>query len=270
MDVFFLNGSGGPLFCVYHGAAKRRHPPLGLIYAPPFAEEMNRARRMAALQARRLAELGVDVLLLDPFGTGDSAGEFGEASWEIWREDIKAAMGWLGARIDGPVGLWGLRLGALLAADVAAENPSRVSHLVLWQPVLSGDRYLTQFLRLRLAASLDKSASRETTKDLRARLSAGEALEVAGYKLTPTLAGEIGSRNLAAFLQHTASPPLLWLEVAAEANATLTAASQEVVDTVGQLRPVLARSVLGEQFWMIQETTIAPNLLQATEDSLRK
>jgi exosortase A-associated hydrolase 2 len=224
---------------------------------------------MAALQARRLAELGVDVLLLDPFGTGDSAGEFSDASWVIWREDIKAAMNWLSARTDGQVGLWGLRLGALLAADVIAEDPGCVTRLVLWQPVLSGDRYLTQFLRLRLAASLDKTSNRETTKDLRARLSAGEALEVAGYKLMPTLAREIGSRNLAAFLQHTAGPPLLWLEVAAEANAPLTTASQEVIDTVGQLRPVQAKSVLGEPFWMIQETTIAPNLLEATEDGLR-
>ena len=269
MDVFFLNGSGGPLFCIYHRAAKRRHPPLGLIYVPPFAEEMNRARRMAALQARRLAKLGIDVLLLDLFGTGDSAGEFGDASWEIWREDLKAAMSWLATRTDGQVGLWGLRLGALLAADVAAEDPSRITRLVLWQPVLSGDRYLTQFLRLRLAASLDKSTNRETTKDLRARLSAGEALEVAGYQLTAALAREIGSRKLAAFLHDTAGPPLLWLEVAAEAAATLTAASQDVVDTVGRVRPVLARSVLGEPFWTIQETTIAPGLLEATEDSLR-
>jgi exosortase A-associated hydrolase 2 len=140
MELFYLKGSQGPLFSIYHPAARTRRPRLGLVYAPPFAEEMNRARRMAALQARRLAELGVDILLLDPYGTGDSAGDFGEARWEIWRDDLRTAIAWLGAHTNGKVGLWGLRLGALLAADVAASDPDRLARLVLWQPVLSGDR----------------------------------------------------------------------------------------------------------------------------------
>src|SRR3546814_1526626 len=63
--------------------------------------EMNRSRRMAALQARALAALGIDVLLLDLFGTGDSAGDFRDARWEIWREDAMAAVAWLGARCGG-------------------------------------------------------------------------------------------------------------------------------------------------------------------------
>src|SRR5690606_29370002 len=118
----------------------------------------------------RLAALGIDVLLLDPFGTGDSAGDFGEARWETWRADAEAAVAWLGERCGGPVGLWGLRLGAVLAADVAAQANGRIAYLVLWQPVLFGERFLTQFLRLRVAAGMGGQAVQETTKDLRARL----------------------------------------------------------------------------------------------------
>jgi alpha/beta superfamily hydrolase len=40
---------------------------------------MNKARRMAALQARALAALGYGVLLLDLHGCGDSSGDFGDS-----------------------------------------------------------------------------------------------------------------------------------------------------------------------------------------------
>ena len=126
MEVFFLKGTRGSLFSVYHPAHGYDRRRLSLVYVPPFAEEMNRARRMAALQARRLSELGIDVLLLDPFGTGDSEGDFGDARWDIWCDDVRTAMNWLAVRTNAPVGLWGLRLGALLAADVASRQ-SRLS-----------------------------------------------------------------------------------------------------------------------------------------------
>ncbi len=55
MEVFFLQGAQGQLFSVYHPSSLSGPARGGLVYLPPFAEEMNRARRMAALQARRLA-----------------------------------------------------------------------------------------------------------------------------------------------------------------------------------------------------------------------
>ena len=75
-------------------------PPGGCTarHLPPFAEEMNHSRRMATLQAHRLAALGIDVLVVDLFGTGDSAGDFADARWETWQEDAKAAVAWLGRR----------------------------------------------------------------------------------------------------------------------------------------------------------------------------
>jgi len=81
---------------------------------------MNKARRMAALQSRRLAAAGYSVLQIDLFGCGDSSGDFADARWEIWKQDLRLALGWLKPRVAGPLGLWGLRLGATLAAFVLA------------------------------------------------------------------------------------------------------------------------------------------------------
>jgi exosortase A-associated hydrolase 2 len=269
MEAFFLDGVKGPLFSIYHTAARQRHNRLGLVYAPPFAEEMNRSRRMAAIQARRLAGLGVDVLLMDPFGTGDSGGDYSEADWWIWREDIKLAMSWLGARIGGRVGLWGLRLGAMLAAEVAADESNHVERLILWQPVLSGDRHLSQFLRLRLAASLNKESGRESTKDLWARLRRGEMVEVAGYPLAPNLANAISNLKLQNFLERLPSIPVQWLEISSQEQMSLPPASEDLVGALLKRGiPMTAKSVHGESFWAIQEITLAPQLLSATENAL--
>jgi exosortase A-associated hydrolase 2 len=266
MEALFLDGRQGPLFCVYHPAAIQRRERIGLVYLPPFAEEMNRSRRMVALQARRLAALGVDVLLLDLFGTGDSAGDFGEARWEAWREDAKAAMDWLSARCAGRVGLWGLRLGALLAAEVAAEAPSGLARLLLWQPVLSGERHLTQFLRLRVAASMGKGSGKETARDLRARLSQGEALEIAGYELAPALAEAIAGLQLAALLARLKGLRPDLMEVSAgEVPAPAPATQKLLAELERQGLPHTAHAVCGEPFWSIQEITLAPRLLDATD-----
>ena len=270
MDAFYLDGSKGPLFLVYHPAVRARYPRLGLVYVPPFAEEMNRTRRMAALQARRLAQLGVDVLLLDPFGTGDSAGEFGDARWEVWRDDVGTAIAWLSSRADAKVGLWGVRLGALLASDVAATQPERIARLILWQPVLAGDRYLTQFLRLRVAATMDAGADRESTKELRARLTTGIPLEIAGYELAPALADSISSLQLQTCLETLGAVPTTWLEVTAQDQTALALPSQQIVNALRERgHQLVAAAVRGEPFWAAQEITLAPNLLQATDDLFR-
>jgi exosortase A-associated hydrolase 2 len=266
MEVFFLKGTRGSLFSVFHPAHEHGRNRLSLVYVPPFAEEMNRARRMSALQARRLSELGIDVLLLDPFGTGDSEGDFGDARWDIWYDDVRTAMNWLGARTNAPVGLWGLRLGALLAADVASRHP--IERLVLWQPVLSGDSYLTQFLRLRLAATMNMGENRESTKTLRERLAQRKTLEIAGYHLAPDLANAIASLRFRDLVQTNQVSAINWLEVTTDPSGTFSPGSQKVLDVLTQQDRVTAKIVTGQPFWLAQEITLVPELLSATDDVL--
>jgi alpha/beta superfamily hydrolase len=72
----------------------------------PFVEEMNKSRRMAALQSRSLAARGYSVLQIDLFGCGDSSGDFADASWEIWVQDVVLGAQWLSQRVGGAVALW--------------------------------------------------------------------------------------------------------------------------------------------------------------------
>ncbi|WP_342120939.1 hydrolase 2, exosortase A system-associated [Pseudoduganella sp. OTU4001] len=265
-QALFLAHGAAARFALYHAPAA---PCRGAwLYLHPFAEEMNKARRMAALQAAALAAQGWAVLQLDLHGCGDSAGDFGEASWDSWRADVALGLDWLqetlGTQLPQAPGLWGLRLGALLALDYA-QHPAGLapSRLLLWQPVLQGAAHLTQFLRLQLAAQmLGEGGPEGGTAALRATLAAGTPLEIAGYALNPALAlaldGLDGTRQ--------APPcPVHWLEVVAEAGRPLSPAAQRVARQWQEAgASVLTASAPGPQFWATQEIAEAPALLQAT------
>src|SRR6476620_8431972 len=125
-EPFFLQTDRGRRFCLYHAPRAEKECRGAFIYVHPFGEEMNKSRRMAAMQARAFAAMGFGVLQIDLFGCGDSSGEFREARWNIWKQDLAVARSWLGNRVAAPVSLWGLRLGALLALDFARSSANTI------------------------------------------------------------------------------------------------------------------------------------------------
>jgi len=267
-SAFFLPAERGQRFCVYHPSV-RDGAGLGIVYAHPFCEEMNKARRMAALQSRRLAAAGYAVLQIDLFGCGDSSGDFADARWETWKQDLQIALGWLRSRVHGPLGLWGLRLGATLAADVAQDPGLGIEQLLLWQPVGSGELFLRQFLRLRLAAEmLAEGTAQSGVRELRETLSRGVPLEIAGYDLHPRLATEIDALRLADLVP--AVRRVHCLEVTAAAEPKLSPATQRALEAWrSKGLDVRAAAVAGEPFWSTLEITECEALLAATEGSLK-
>jgi len=268
-EVFFLPSEPGSRFLLYHPPAADVAPAGSIVYVHPFAEEMNKARRMAALQSRRLAAMGRAVLQIDLLGCGDSSGEFGDARWSDWIRDIAAAVEWLRKKVSGPVGLWGLRLGAALATDAARMADLAIEELVLWQPVASGEQFLGQFLRLQLAAEmLTAGAAQSGVRELRAAVAGGRVLEIGGYELNPDMASAIDGFRLA-----DGAPVVRrvhWLEVSAQPEPAVTPASRRVLEAWrGAGLDVRAMAVTGEPFWSTLEITECPALLAATEASLR-
>jgi exosortase A-associated hydrolase 2 len=254
-EAFFLASAPGERFCLYHAPAGVCRGAL--VYVHPFAEEMNKSRRMAALQARALAAAGFGVLQIDLHGCGDSDGDFGDVRWEQWHADLATASSWLHARLGQPVGLWGLRLGALLALDHARRHT--VHQLVLWQPVLQGAAFLTQFLRLLVASGmLDEDAPAAGTRELRAVLDSGRPLEIAGYLLAPELASAIDALDAASLAPAC---PVHWFELLASAERALPPAAARIAQQWGGQAIV---KVAGAPFWSTQEITECPALIGAT------
>jgi exosortase A-associated hydrolase 2 len=260
---FFLQAEQGQRFCLFH-------PPAGacrgaVLYVAPFGEEMNKSRRMAALQARDLAAHGFGVLLLDLHGCGDSSGEFGAARWEIWKDDIALGQQWLISRLGQPVSLWGLRLGALLALDYARSPRLPVATLMLWQPVQSGATFLTQFLRLRIANDMLAEGKEKGggTQALRDASRAGEMLEVAGYDLAPELAASIDALDAASLLATDC--PVHWFEAVQADGRPMSPAGAKVI-AAWENHGVEAQVhlVTCPPFWATQEVTECAPLIAAT------
>lgn len=264
-EPFYLEASVGERYCLYHSPDSPTQIRGALLYVHPFAEEMNKSRRMAALQARAFAKAGFAVLQIDLFGCGDSSGDFSEARWEIWREDVLAASSWLEARTGMVASLWGLRLGALLALDLAANSNHDFAGLLLWQPVINGEQFLTQFLRMRLASELLGNGQEQSggTQEMRKRSTAGESLEIAGYELAPALVASM-DRLRAADLVVT-SMPIHWFELVAEGGRPMPPAAARVADLWEERGVNLHRHVVpGKPFWSSQEIEECPALLSDT------
>ena len=89
-SAFFLESARGRHLAVLHSPPAGVPPRTAILHVQAFAEEMNKARRMVALQSRALAGDGHAVLVLDLTGCGDASGDFGDATWEAWLADVAA------------------------------------------------------------------------------------------------------------------------------------------------------------------------------------
>jgi exosortase A-associated hydrolase 2 len=269
-EPVMIEGIAGPVLAIHHVPRMRHARARGVVYLPPFAEEMNRARRMATLQAQALAAAGDGVLILDPYGSGDSGGEFGDARWETWQNDAARAISWMHQRGYDSVVLLGLRLGALLALDAARDPAANISRVVLWQPVLRGEQMMTQFLRLRLAAELSSGKkANESTAEIRKALAADAFVEIAGYRLHRDLVASIDTLKLVD-LGLSCRAAIDWIEVVAQPDQAPSPAHEPVAAHWREAGLAFRQhKVVGEPFWTLQETAIAPALLALTSELLK-
>lgn len=262
LNASFIPGSAGRILNTCFTPADGQ-PTTWLLFCPPWAEEMNKSRRMMARLGHALAGQGVGLCLPDLYGTGDSAGEFGEARWALWREDLQLTSRWLRRQGCQRLLLGGLRAGCLLAAEMHHTLALPVDELLFWQPLGKGEQQLIQFLRLRMAAGMS-SGSGETVKGLRAQLAAGESLEIAGYELAPALAEALEQTTLGA-ADHLTDKTVHWFEIGSGDQAELSPAARPLMaawQAAGAR--VQARRLAGDPFWTTQELVDVPALIDAS------
>ncbi|MDO9235774.1 MAG: hydrolase 2, exosortase A system-associated [Aquabacterium sp.] len=275
-EAFFLPIGDGQRFCLFHAAQTSDIRGL-VLYVHPFAEEMNKARRMAALQARALAQAGYAVLQIDLLGCGDSSGDFGDATWEQWVNDVVLGCRWLRSKDNAqgvaadqiPLWLWGLRAGCLLAVD-AARQMDEVCNFLFWQPPAAGKTLLQQFLRLKVAGDMMGGQSKGIMETMRQRLASGSPVEIAGYMLSSGLASGLEQASLVPPMASTRSSQRLeWLELSTREDASLSPASAKTIAQWQQAGLSVGSHVaLGPAFWQTTEIEDAPGLIAATTAAL--
>lgn len=267
---FFLASSLGRIFCIYHAPVGDVKPWGNILIVPAFNEEMNRCRSMVTIQAQALAHQGLGTLVIDLYGTGESDGEYGDALWDTWLEDIRSAKAWLDGQPGGCLALLGIRLGFPLAV-CAVRDDFKPRALVAWQAVVDGKNYFTQFMRMKIAANMDRTdIPKETTGGMRAQLAAGSSIEIAGYEISPELGMTLDKLKLAEMLPADTSK-VAWFEKAAGAENTLSPASEKIIEGWKESgRAIEAGLFDGPAFWALHDRFLAPDLVTKTSDWLQQ
>lgn len=230
---------------------------------------MNKSRRMLALQARRLSEKGTLVLLPDLYGTGDSAGDFSDASVTIWLEDARLMFEYLIERGMRTVNLLCVRMGSLLCGPVASLIPESLSlaRIVFWQPYTTGEALVREFLRIRVAADMAAGKTSSNESLLQEARSTG-SVEVAGYTLSDRAIQELARLDLGT----AALPPDLpvaWLEMSLSETPKLRRGSHRLVsEWREQGRTVAARAETCPPFWSATEIVESAGVLDSTSSLL--
>ena len=267
LSLYFFPSTGGNiLLTCFLSKCAPLDAPYVLIF-PPFAEELNKSRRMLSLQAKQLNKLGYHVVLPDLFGTGDSEGDFSEATWQLWLSDVENIVACMKKDNKNIVGVLGVRLGALLAVDSLRFFNEKLKEIIFWQPVLRGESAITQFLRIRMAADVAAGNNKSTPKVLRQQLLSGRTIEVGGYELNSELVSAIDELSISD-LEFPLNVKIKWFEVAPTERASISPAAKKVESQLIDKNVLVeSRVVYGSPFWNSVEIQDVPELLEVTTDS---
>lgn len=176
-----------PLFGVVHiprdGVARG-----GVVICPPLGREHLDTYRGLKLLAQRMCDDGFAVLRFDYRGTGDSTGAQGdEAAVDDYLVSIRSAIDYLRSSGVTRVTLLGLRMGALLAATVAAAH-HELAGLALWDPVVDGRKFLREQRVLYKMTAGEGEPAAGTEPILGITFASAAAKRIASLKM-PTVLG---------------------------------------------------------------------------------
>ncbi len=146
---FWFGDAACPLLGWYH-AARAPQRTCGVVLCAPFGHEYLVAYRAYRKLAERLADAGFPVCFFDYDGCGDSADSDGPRI-AAWQRSTTLAIDALKQRSGvAEIALFGVRLGALLAASVAAHAKNTpatpVAALLMVAPVVTGRGYVRELL----------------------------------------------------------------------------------------------------------------------------
>lgn len=258
----------GRLFLLFSNPESDNEKGPLVLVLPPFAEEMNKARKMIVTTQNALSKAHLPSLLLDLYGTGDSEGDFAAASWQRWQENVHDALNILSdGFVDRPIHVIAIRTGALLVNNLLSGTGSawrdRIDKIHYWQPVFQGKSFLKQLLRIRLAKAMYQGDDKkENMPSMLEELRTKGCIEVAGYHISSALFDAIESSN--------PQLPVMKKEFSAcfyeinQSEDISIGLKNAIPSVMGENNVYSSVSVLGERFWSTQEITINPELLAHT------
>ncbi len=259
----FIQGSKGKLYTNHYKPEQINEDTECILIVPAFAEEMNRCRYMCTMFAQQVSSSGLGCFILDPYGTGDSEGDFADTNWEQVCLDLVTAADYISNQGYKRISVLAIRLGALQLFDIT-EKISNLHRILLWQPITNGQVALTQFLRIRMAASLSRNEAPESMKDFEKIIAKDMHIEVAGYDLSPAFYESIKTSKLDKHISFN-KVPIAWFTTIASAERK---APKVEINLIEQWREQGADInyfvIIAPPYWQVHERTLAPQLVDST------
>ena len=246
--VSFVETGLGDLYVCAHlpeGAARQ-----AVVLCPPLDAEFMSNYRREVLFARALAERGHAVARFHYRGSGNSGGDPAALSFESMAQDCRVAVEAL-VQASGAsrVALLGTRMGAPVAASVAADHPG--APFIAWEPI-GARRFLREAIRARQMSSITKGSdakSAEAADDTAARV------DILGYEVPMSWPPEFDV-DLAEHLGASPRPVHL---VQFGAASELRAEYARLVDSLrGQGCDVTSSHSPGGDAWWLHSERIGP------------
>lgn len=171
-----------------------------LLYLSPLFEQANQSRHMLTRSALNVYQQGLQSIIFDHFGTGDSAGELSEASLTLWQQDIISQLLKLKESTNLPIILSVTLSAGLLLNDTIL---TLVDGIIFVQAEFNGKRFIQQFKRLALAAEMNNSVPTTLL------VNEGE-LTIAGYVMKKSLCDQLSAQKME--ILSTIKQPCAWFE----------------------------------------------------------
>jgi len=227
-----------------------------VLFIPPFGEENNNSRKMHSAIARNLANEGFSVFMIDLFGTGDSEGQFVDALWDDWLDNIKLLFENHLKQQFIKTNILATRLGALMLAGLFENERLPINKCLLLQPILKGKTFAKQLMRTKIAAMAFKG-EKCTQNDLQQDLEFQGLIEISGYQISKSMLDKIKSKSINDALLESKNIITINTKPQVE-DLTLL----EKQNSISNNNKLIAQS---PPFWTMPEYKISEHLIKLTE-----
>lgn len=181
---FYFTNEDTKIFGILHEPESEKKTQ-GFVFCHPLLEEKLWAHRVFVNFARELAARGYPVMRFDYRGHGDSGGNFEKTDINSRISDIRKSIEEFREKQPdiAHIGLIGLRFGATLAS-IVTEDENCINSLILWDPIISGESYMQELLRVNLTTQTAVYKEiRYNREKLVEQLHQGKTVNIDGYEI---------------------------------------------------------------------------------------
>ncbi|MDJ0953257.1 MAG: alpha/beta hydrolase [Acidimicrobiia bacterium] len=206
----FLDTKRGPLFVAYNEPAST--PTAGVVICQPYSAEVARNQRRELALAWELSAQGMAVARFHYRGTGHSAGEPEDMTFDQMVGDARDVAAALAERTGvTAISFVGTRLGSLVAAGAASSHPG--TPLVLWEPPPDMERYYKEILRARMIGLVKQGKRSPGGKELMAMFADDGFLDVVGNPVAYSVYESTIDKRLDRLLIDGGTRPVLTIQM---------------------------------------------------------